>query len=163
MIHEVSGDILLTKAQAIAHGIAPNEAFDSGLALALREQYPSMAKDYRHYAHQTHPKPGEMWVWSGAGGVRIVNLLTQEGTFDNHAKLEPATLHNVSHALRRLRHFVEQEKITSLALPRLATGVGKLEWSEVKPLIEKTLGDLGIPVYVYTTYHAGQQAAEAGA
>lgn len=163
MIHEVTGDILLTKARVIAHGIAPNEAFDSGLALALRGQHPAMAKDYRHYAHQTHPKPGEMWVWSGAGGVRVVNLLTQEGSFDNHGKPGAATLANVNHALRRLRHFVEQEKVASLALPKLATGVGKLEWSEVKPLIEKTLGDLGIPIYVYTTYHAGQQANEPGA
>ncbi len=67
MIHEVSGDILLTKAQAIAHGVAPNDHFDSGLALALREKWPAMAKDFRHYAHQTHPKPeayglGAAWV-----------------------------------------------------------------------------------------------------
>ena len=36
MIHEVSGDILFTKAQAIAHGISPNDSFDQGLARALR-------------------------------------------------------------------------------------------------------------------------------
>ena len=36
MIQEVSGDILLSKAHAIAHGIAPNDDFHSGLALALR-------------------------------------------------------------------------------------------------------------------------------
>ena len=30
MIHEVAGDILLTKAQAVAHGVAPNDQFDSG-------------------------------------------------------------------------------------------------------------------------------------
>jgi len=48
VIHEVTGDILLTKAQAIAHGVAPGEHFDSGLALSLRENWPAMAKDYRH-------------------------------------------------------------------------------------------------------------------
>ena len=31
------------------------------------------------------------------------------------------------------------------------------------PLIEKHLGDLAIPVYVYETYHAGQPANEPGA
>jgi hypothetical protein len=45
-------------------------------------------------------------------------------------------------------------------LPRLATGVGGLQWSEVFPLIEQHLGDLSIPIYVYTTYHQGQQASE---
>jgi len=62
MIHEVTGNILMTKAQAVAHGVAPNDHFDSGLALALRERWPAMAKDFRHYVHQTHPKPGELWV-----------------------------------------------------------------------------------------------------
>jgi O-acetyl-ADP-ribose deacetylase (regulator of RNase III) len=69
----------------------------------------------------------------------------------------------VHHCLKRLRHLVEKEKIKSLALPKLATGVGCLEWSEVKPLIEESLGDLWIPVYVYTTYHAGVAANEPGA
>ena len=62
MLHEVTGDILLTKAQAIAHGIAPNEHFDSGLALSLRENWPAMAKDYRHYAHMQSPEPGDICV-----------------------------------------------------------------------------------------------------
>ena len=36
MIHEVEGDILLSSAHAIAHGVAPNDDFRSGLAHALR-------------------------------------------------------------------------------------------------------------------------------
>ncbi len=37
MLKEVSGDILLTKAEALADGVAPNGNFANGLALALRE------------------------------------------------------------------------------------------------------------------------------
>lgn len=160
MIHEVSGDILLTQAQAIAHGIAPNEHFDSGLALALRERWPAMAKDFRHYAHQTHPKPGEIWMWGGIGGVRIFNLMTQEGEHTHGSRPGKANLANVNHALRRLRHAIEKENITSLALPALATGVGGLAWKDVQPLLEQSLGDLTIPIYVYSTYHANQKATE---
>ena len=32
--------------------------------------------------------------------------------------------------------------------------------SEVKPLIVHHLGDLAIPVYVYSEYHKGQRATE---
>jgi len=163
MIHEVQGDILLTKAQAVAHGISPNEEFDKGLALALREKWPAIAKDYRHYAHQVHPKPGELWVWGGVGGVRIYNLLTQEGSFDHGSRAGRATVANVNHCLRRLRHQLQHEEIRSLALPRLATGVGGLDWNDVRPLIQSHLGDLPIPVYVYTTYHSGMAAVEPGA
>jgi len=160
MIHEVTGDILLTKAHAIAHGVAPNDHFTSGLALALREQWPAMAKDFRHYASQTHPKPGEVWAWGGAGGVRIFNLLTQEGEHTQGAKPGRATLTNVAHSLRRLRHELEKGGIQTLAMPRLATGVGGLEWPAVRASIEEHLGDLPIQIYLYVTYRQGEAAAE---
>ena len=162
MIHEVSGDILLTKAQGVAHGVAPNDHFDAGLALALRENWPAMAKDFRHYAHNTHPKPGELWVWGGVGGVRIINLMTQEGEHGHGAKPGRASLSHVGHCLKRLRHELEKGEIKSLALPKLATGVGGLDWADVFPLVRQYLGDLPIPIFVYTTYHKGQQATEPG-
>lgn len=163
MIHEVSGDITLTKAQAIAHGVAPNDHLDSGLALALRDAWPAMAKDFRHYTHQAHPKPGEIWMWGGVGGVRIFNLLTQDGEHGHGAKPGRACSASVNHCLRRLRHELEKGEIRSIALPKLATGIGGMDWKEVLPLIQQHLGDLPIPVFVYTTYHKGQQAVEPGA
>ncbi len=163
MLHEVSGDILFTRAQAVAHGIAPSEHFDSGLALGLREAWPAMAKDYRHYAHQSHPKPGEIWTWAGAGGIRIFNLLTQEGEHTHAAKAGPASVSNINHCLRRLRHELDKGEVKSLAISRLATGVGGLDWNVVQPLIKQHLGDLAIPVYVYVTYHKGQKANEPAA
>lgn len=159
MIHEVSGDLLLTKASAIAHGVAPNDHFDHGLALSLREKFPTMAKDFRHYAQQCHPKPGELWTWGGFG-ARVFNLMTQEGEHAHGAKPGKASAANVNHCLKRLRHELEKEKITSLALPRLATGVGGLEWAEVLPLIRSHLGELPIPIYLYTQYRKGVAAEE---
>ena len=71
-----------------------------------------------------------------------------------------ATAHNVNHALKELRAILEKENISSVALPRLATGVGDLDWDEVEPMIEKHLGDLGIPVMVYVSYEKDKKAAE---
>lgn len=123
MISEVSGDILLSSTQAIAHGVAPNDHFSSGLALALRERWPAMYKDFRHYCQNHH-------------------------------------VEHVNHALRELHKLVLKEKFTSLALPRLATGVGGLDWPPVRALIETHLGSLDIPVSVYVTYQPGVKAAE---
>ena len=160
MIHEVTGDILLTKARAIAHGIAANDPMNQGLALSLHEQYPAMHKDFHHWCHQNHPKPGEAWVWGGAEGARVVNLITQEGGYGGGNRPGKASESIVNHALRALKKIVEKEGFNSLALPRLATGVGGLDWEQVKPLIESQLGDLDIPIYVYTVYQAGEQAVE---
>lgn len=71
-----------------------------------------------------------------------------------------ATLTHVEHCLKKLRQKTVDDKITSLAIPRLATGVGGLSWDEVVPRVGQHLGDLKIPVMVYSTYHAGQKADE---
>lgn len=160
MIHEVSGDILLTETQAIAHGIAPNDHFDSGLALNLRQDWPALYKDFRHFLHTNHPKPGGSWAWAGAGGKRIINLFTQEPAPDEHAKPGKATYANLNHCLRELHKLVLADGIQSLALPRLATGVGGLAWDEVQPIMQTHLGSLNIPVFVYTNYQKGVKAAE---
>lgn len=160
MIYEVSGDILLSGAKAIAHGIAPHDHFNQGLALALREMWPAMAKDFRHYCHQQNPEPGGAWLWAGADGKIVINLMTQEAPADQNAHPGKASTKHVGHALKALRKIIEEESIDSLALPKLATGVGGLDWNEVRPLIDQHLGDLDIPVYLYTAYHKGEKAAE---
>jgi O-acetyl-ADP-ribose deacetylase (regulator of RNase III) len=160
MITEVAGDILLSSA-AIAHGVAPNDNFASGLALALRTRWPGMYKDFRHYCQVSSPKPGGLWVWSGPG-VRIVSLFTQDpppAHGENPGKSRPES---VNQCLRALRKAIDAEKLTSLAVPRLATGVGGLDWKDVKPLIVKHLGDALIPIFVYATYQSNVKASEVG-
>lgn len=160
MIYEVKGDILLSHAQVIAHGVAPNDHFDQGLALSLREQWPAMVKDYRHFCRAMPLKSGDTWVWSGAINKRIVNLLTHEALHSQHNKSGRASAENISHALSELRSLLENERFTSLALPRLATGAGGMDWQVVRPLIEHHLGELALPIYIYTQYKKGIQAAE---
>ena len=90
------------------------------------------------------------------------NLMTQEGTHDGSALHGGATIAYVNHCLKRLRHELEHEKIQSLAISRLATGVGGLKWEPVQTLIRTHLGDLPIPIFVYATYHKGVAAKEPG-
>ena len=160
MIKYVSGDILLTSAQAIAHGVAPNDPFNQGLAHSLRELQPAMYKDFRHYCHTQHPKTGGLWAWAGAEGPKLVALFTQEGGYEHGARPGKANASNVNHALKALAKTVHSEGWSSIALPRLATGVGGMGWDEVRPLLESHFADLGVLVYVYETYHAGVKAVE---
>jgi O-acetyl-ADP-ribose deacetylase (regulator of RNase III) len=161
MIKEISGDILSTKAEAIAHGVAPFDHFNQGLALSLKEEWPAMARDFRHYCHLENPKPGTIWIWSGPGGKRIINLLTQEASDGEKHSGHPgkASISNVRHALKNLAGLVKEEKIRTLALPRLASGVGGLAWQEVKPLIEEYLINCGAEIELYTDFKKKPQEA----
>lgn len=160
MIYELSGDILLSGAKAIAQGVAPNDDFHHGLSLQLRERMPALYKDFRHVCQTKHPKSGSLWAWMSSDGRFIINLFTQEGAYDHGSKPGRATLSNANHALHALRSLVEKEKLSSIALPRLACGTTGLDWNEVQPLIAKQLGDLDIPVYVYINYQKGVKAVE---
>ena len=55
----------------------------------------------------------------------------------------------IEDGLSDLRQLIPTLWIKSLALPALGCGLGGLPWRDVKPLIEKHLGDLNIPVRVY--------------
>jgi len=161
LIHEVEGDLLLTGSKVIAHGVAPNDDFHTGLALSLRERWPAMYKDFRHYCQTRHPAPGELWTWGGPGGLRIVSVFTQEAAEGHHGgKPGRAHLNHVNAGLRALHELAVTEKFSGIALPRLATGVGRLDWADVKPLIERHLGAMNIPVMVYSVFHAGVKAQE---
>ena len=160
MIIKTEGDILLTSAQAIAHAVAPHDHFNQGLALSLREQWPALVKDFRHYCQSRNPDPGSIFVWSGVGGTRVVNLMVQTPARDHHGTPGRAELSHVNHALRELGKWIEKEKVTSIALPRLATGVGGLSWEDVSPLIERHLGELETSIYLYTLFKKGVKGNE---
>ncbi len=160
MLHDLSGDILLSGAKAIVQGVAPNDDFLHGLALQLRERMPAMYKDFRHHCQTSHPKSGELWAWMSADGRFLVNLFTQDAAYGHGSKPGHATLPHINHSLHALRGFVLREKVGSLALPRLSCGINGLDWNDVRPLIEKQLGDLGIPIYIYSAYQKGVRAEE---
>jgi O-acetyl-ADP-ribose deacetylase (regulator of RNase III) len=119
MIKEVKGDILMSDSKTIAHCVAPMDHFDSGLALSLRENYPAMVKGFRAYCHTHHPKAGEIWVWGGVGGIRIINLMAQEPAPSENYKGHPgkASISSLEKTLKNLVKFIETEKPQNVAIP----------------------------------------------
>ncbi|MCB0356885.1 MAG: hypothetical protein KDD40_07755, partial [Bdellovibrionales bacterium] len=119
MIKYVEGDILKSQAQAIAHGVAPNDDFKQGLALSLREQWPNLYKDFRHFCHTKNPKEGEVWAWKGAGGPVIYNLLTQDAPKTKDSHPGKASIPNINHSLRNLVKALKSDPVDSLAITKI--------------------------------------------
>ncbi len=160
MIYELSGDILLSHAKVIVQGVAPNDDFQHGMALQLRERMPLFYKEFRHYCQTRHPKSGTLHGWNSPDGRLIVSLFTRDAAYDPGSKPGDVHLNHVNHALHELRALIQKEKFASIALPRLACGINGLDWTDVKPLIEHHLGELHIPIYIYSSYQKGVKAVE---
>ena len=69
---------------------------------------------------------------------------------------------HVHHTLKNLKSELgDLGDVKSIAITRLATGVGGLDWSDVKPELESSLADLNIPIYIYETFQQGVEAQAA--
>lgn len=160
MIREVEGDILHTQAHAIAHGVAPNDFFTHGLSLNLRQRWPAMYQDFLHLNEKHQPQPGDVFTWRGVGGVQVVHLFTQDNLEGLSPFTGPASLDNVKRCMSKLQQVILEQGIVSLALPRIATGAGGLEWEDVRDIMYPPLEKLHIPTVVYTDYVPGIAANE---
>jgi O-acetyl-ADP-ribose deacetylase (regulator of RNase III) len=160
MMKEVTGDILLSDAEAIAHGVSVDDDFKHGVGAKLKEEWPQMYKDFRHFCKTHSPKVGDVWTWKGPGSPVIFNLFTQAAPENDGGIPGKASLSNVHHALKNMTKELKKEEIKSVAFTRLATGVGGLDWNEVKTTLTTDLREYDGKVIVYSTFKASLKAAE---
>lgn len=158
MVQLVAGDILLSRSEVIAHAMAPEENFSSGFAKALRRKWPAIAEDFRRHRARGALHPGGVWVWKAPSGQQIVGLITHEVAQEK--KAGRATVAYVDHALVALRGLVKRRRAKSLAITRLATGSGGLQWSDVETFIHEHFMDLKIPVTLYDRHRRGVKISE---
>ena len=158
MVQLVAGDILLSKADVIAHAMAPAEDFSKGFARALRNKWPAIAEDFRRFRTRHAVHPGSLWVWKAPTGQQVIGLVTHEVAEGKRAGR--ATFAYVDHALVALRAQIQRRRARSLAMPRLATGSGGLAWADVETFIQQHFTELTIPVTLYDRHRRGVKIKE---
>ncbi len=150
MIRYVNGDILYTRAQTIGHGVSTDDDFKTGLGLVLRQHYPDLYKEFRQHLKNARPRPGEYWLWKHPSKNILQFFIREESG--------KAKQNHLNRALHEVRRHHKELGIQSLALTRLGSGLGKLEWAEAREALESQLADLPLDVVVYEHYAAGKKA-----
>ena len=150
----LQGDLFLSRAQTLAHGANCRGRMHAGVAVEFRRRFPRMYKEYKRRCHSQLLLPGDYFLWKD-NQPWILNLATQ-------AETGGATQAFVRQCLVRLAGGYADEGITSIAMPRIAAGLGGLPWEDVRNLIVETLGELPIAVFVYEEYVEGHQGDEPG-
>jgi O-acetyl-ADP-ribose deacetylase (regulator of RNase III) len=161
MIYEVEGDIMLTRAQVIVNDVGVGDPMTRGLSRVLNERYPVMVEDYREWCEQNNPEPGEVWLWEAADKTQIINLITHEGDEDPTRVRRPNKI-AVNRCLRRLAKMVIDQRIKSLAMPKIASGDFGLDWIEVRGMMDSQLSEVLAPIFIYVVELEGQVASEPG-
>lgn len=152
---------MLSRAQVIVQGVSTNDPMTRGIGRKLHERYPAMVEAYNTWSAETQPEPGEVWSWLSTDNITIVNLITHEGDEDPSRYGRPDKI-AVNRAFRRLARLSTEERFKSMAMPKIASGYGALDWSEVRGMMDSQLGELLFPIFIYVVELDGQVASEPG-
>lgn len=140
---EEIGDIFESSAQSLVVPVNVVGVAGKGLAKAFADRFPTWLKAYKHACETRVFERHGFHVHSLSDGRRIVSLPTKR-----HWRF-PSKIEWIDEGLRRLAEEAETYGITSLAIPAIGCGEGRLRWEDVRVLIHRYLGVIELPVAVY--------------
>ncbi len=139
MIELVRGNLLEAEAEALVNTVNCIGYMGKGIALQFKKAFPENFKAYEKACKAGEVRPGQMLVYETSlmtGPIYIVNFPTKRHWRDR------SLLEDIASGLTALVAEVSRLGIKSLAVPPLGCGNGGLEWSVVKPMIEKAFAGL---------------------
>lgn len=137
MLEFVKGDFFDFDADIRVNTVNCVGVMGAGVALAFKNKYPEMFKEYVRQCKAKEITPGKPSVWKEGDmfskGLEIINFPTK-----NHWR-NPSEYEYIENGLIWLSNYLEDKEGLTITLPALGCGHGGLDWGEVKKLIIKYL------------------------
>lgn len=158
MIRFTTGNLLEADVEALVNTVNTVGVMGKGIALMFKEAYPANFQEYATACKRGEVRTGRIFLTETgqlAGPRWILNFPTKRH-WRTRTRLEW-----IEEGLKDLRRVIEREGIRSIAIPPLGCGNGGLDWSQVRPHIERALGDLpGVEVVAYEPTRRYQNVAK---
>lgn len=147
MIKYKSGDIMKEDAEALVNTVNCVGVMGRGIALQFKNAFPENFKAYAVACKNNEVQPGRMFVHETGRLTNpryIINFPTKRH-WRGKSRVE-----DIETGLKALVEVIRRYDIRSIAIPPLGSGLGGLDWAEVKPRIEAALQPLtDVSVIVY--------------
>jgi putative DNA methylase len=147
MIKIIKGNIFETAADIRINTVNCVGVMGAGVALAFKNKYPEMFRDYQKDCKTGKIKPGQLHIWKNLLEDWIINFPTKR-----HWR-EPSRYEDIEAGLKALRDYLieqsKEHKNLRIALPALGCGHGGLDWKRVSQMIRKHLSDLEAEIFVF--------------
>ena len=147
MVEFKTGNILAEDTDALVNTVNCVGVMGRGIALQFKNAFPENFKAYSEACKHQEVQPGSMFVFETGQLTNpryIINFPTKRHW---HGK---SRMEDIDAGLKALRDVVSEKSIRSIAIPPLGSGLGGLNWSEVRPRIEEALrgfNDLRIVIF----------------
>ena len=136
MVEFKTGNILAEDADALVNTVNCVGVMGRGIALQFKNAFPDNFKAYAAACKHREVQPGRMFVFEIERLTNpryIINFPTKRH-WRGKSRME-----DIDAGLRALQAVVREKKIRSIALPPLGSGLGGLNWHDVRPRIEAAL------------------------
>ncbi|MCH7823714.1 MAG: macro domain-containing protein [Acidobacteria bacterium] len=147
MIAYKTGDILGEDAEALVNTVNCVGVMGRGIALQFKKAFPENYKSYAAACKRNEVQPGRMFV-SETGQLTnpryVINFPTKRH-WRGKSRME-----DIDAGLLALAEEIRSRGIRSIAIPPLGSGLGGLDWPEVRSRIEAALeefSDLDVVVF----------------
>ena len=161
LLRLVQGDLFFSGLQTLTISVNTVGVMGKGLASTAKYRFPDVYVRYQDVCRNKSLRMGKPY------------LVKRETSFDEQLADEPDSFSNgtpatwfllfatkdhwkqdadmkgIEEGLRWLRDRYKRDGITSIALPALGCGLGKLRWREVGPLMCRYLQEMTIPTWIY--------------
>jgi O-acetyl-ADP-ribose deacetylase (regulator of RNase III) len=135
MIEYRHGNLFAADVEALVNSVNTVGVMGKGIALQFKKQFPEVFRIYARACKKDEVEIGKMFtVPVGTLNPKyIINFPTKKHWREN------SRIEYIEEGLKDLVAEIERLDIASIAIPPLGCGVGGLDWSEVRPLIEEAL------------------------
>lgn len=157
MLEFVKGDMFDAPADIRVNTVNCVGVMGAGVALAFKQRYPDMFKDYQRDCKDGRVQPGTMHVWKSLAGDWIINFPTKRDW------REPSRYEDIDAGLDDLRGYLDGIGPVTIALPALGCGHGGLDWGRVSQMISAKLDGVDAHVLVFepaASRQAGRTASQ---
>ncbi len=139
MIEYKTGNLLVEDAEAIINTVNCVGVMGRSIALQFKKSYPDNFKAYAKACKQKEVVPGKMFIFEmhGTANPRYIIHFPTKRHWRGKSRME-----DVEAGLDDLHRVIDEKKIKSIAVPPLGSGLGGLNWADVRDRIEKKLGQL---------------------
>jgi O-acetyl-ADP-ribose deacetylase (regulator of RNase III)/uncharacterized protein YwgA len=146
MVTTKTGDMFSSQAQTLVNTVNCVGVMGKGVALAFKERFPQMYKEYVRLCEARRVHLGEPYLHRQLTGPWILNFPTKD-----HWR-SVSKLADIVAGLEFLEKHYKEWGITSLAVPPLGCGQGGLEWRVVGRTLYRHLTRLDVPVEMYAPF-----------
>jgi O-acetyl-ADP-ribose deacetylase (regulator of RNase III) len=139
MIELTHGNLLNADSEALVNAVNCIGVMGKRLALQFKNAYPANFNAYHKACLAGEVQPGRMFTFdlhSMLNPKFVVNFPTKRHWREN------SRYEDIESGLRALVEEIRQRGIQSIAIPPLGCGLGGLDWTKVRPMIEQAFSSL---------------------